>query len=58
MVWRNLVIAGLAMVAGLPTVSRELSALDGFTIVCATISFAFLYAAQDLLGAAARPLSR
>lgn len=58
MVGRNFTIAALAMIAGLPTVLRELSALDGVTIVCATISLAFLYTAQDLLRATARPLSR
>ncbi len=57
-VGRNLALAALALIAGLPMVSRELTALDGVTIICVTLSLAFLYAAQSLLGAAPRSLLR
>lgn len=58
MVGRNVAIAALALIAGQPVMSRELTALDGVTIVCATLSLAFLYTAQSLLGATTRPLLR
>lgn len=54
MVGRNLAMAVLALIAGLPMASRELTALDGVTIIGATLSLAFLYTAQSLLGAAPR----
>jgi len=54
MVRRNLAIAALALIAVLPMASRELTALDGVTIICATLSLAFLYTAQSLLGVARR----
>lgn len=54
MVRRNLAIAALALIAVLPMASRELTALDGVTIIGATLSLAFLYTAQSLLGAAPR----
>ncbi len=58
MVARNLAIAALALIAGLPIAPRELTALDGVTIVGVTLSLAALYAAQSLLGAAPRPSLR
>lgn len=51
MVGRNVTLAAIALLAVPPMMSRELTALDGVTIACATLSLALLYTAQSLLGA-------
>lgn len=58
MVGRNAAMAALALVASQTMTTRELTALDGITIVGATASLALLYTAQGLLGAAARSQAR
>jgi hypothetical protein len=58
MVARNLLIAALALVAGLPVLGRELTGLDAVTVVCTTATLAILYTAQNVLGSAARPQTR
>jgi hypothetical protein len=59
MVWRNLAMAALSLIAGLPTGMRALTALDAVTIIGATLSLALLYAILNQLGtAAARPMLR
>jgi hypothetical protein len=52
MVGRNVALAAIALLTVPPMMPRELTALDGVTIACATLSLALLYTAQSLLGAA------
>jgi hypothetical protein len=49
MVVRNLVITSAALAACLPRVSRDLTSIDFFVIVCAALCAAGLYMAQGLL---------
>jgi hypothetical protein len=59
MVGRNLALAALSLVAGLPPGMRALTALDAVTIIGAALSLALLYATLNQLGTvASRPMSR
>jgi hypothetical protein len=59
MVGRNLALAALSLIAGLPVGMRALTALDAVTIIGAALSLALLYATLNQLGAVApRPVSR
>jgi hypothetical protein len=57
MVGRNLVIAALALLGSEAMSARELTGLDVFTILCATVSLALLYTAHGVLGAVLQPRS-
>lgn len=53
MVWRNSALALAAALAALPVGTRELSALDVFTVGGSLAALALLYAAFDQIGATA-----
>ena len=55
LVLRNLLLAGLALVAALPVVPRSLGGLDLWTLVASVAAAAVLYAATNAL--LARPVS-
>ena len=59
MVGRNLAMAALSLIAGLPVGMRALTALDAVTIIGAALSLALLYATLNQLGTVApRLMSR
>lgn len=58
MVARNLALAVVALSAVAQPTARALGALDAVTIGCATLTLAFLYAAQNLLQATRLPSAR
>jgi hypothetical protein len=58
MVARNLLLAALALLAGLPVLGRELTMLDAVTMIGTTATLAILYTAQSTLAAAPRPQMR
>lgn len=58
MVARNLLLAALALLAGLPMLGRELTMLDAVTMIGTTATLAILYTAQSTLAAAPRPQMR
>ncbi len=58
MVARNLALAVVALSAVAQPTTRALGVLDAVTIGCATLTLAFLYAAQNLLQATRLPSAR